>query len=224
MTHIDYHQLAHDIKDWGAELGFQQTGISAADLGEDETHLLNWLAADRHGAMDYMQRHGLKRSRPADLQPGTLRVISVRMDYDPPQARDSWEVLRDPALGYISRYALGRDYHKVLRAPSCKSSPTASAQASARLVIAPSWIRRRSWKKALARNAGLGWIGKHTNLLNSRAGSWFFLGEASTPIWRCPSIPRRRRIVELVYVVSRSAPPRPSSHRTSSTRAGASLT
>jgi epoxyqueuosine reductase len=181
VTHIDYHQLAHDIKNWGAELGFQQTGISAAELGEDETHLLNWLAADRHGAMDYMQRHGLKRSRPADLQPGTLRVISVRMDYDPPQARDSWEVLQDSALGYVSRYALGRDYHKVLRARLQKLADRICAS------VGPFGCRAfvdsaPVMEKALARNAGLGWIGKHTNLLNSRAGSWFFLGELYTDL------------------------------------------
>src|SRR3954466_5412501 len=116
MASPDYAQLAAAIKTWGIEFGFQQVGISTTELGADETHLLNWLAAGRHGAMEYMQRHGVKRSRPAELQAGTLRVISVRMDYDPPQARDAWEVMDDATLGYISRYALGRDYHKLLRA------------------------------------------------------------------------------------------------------------
>ena len=90
---VDYTQLAEDVKRWGMELGFQQIGISATELGDDETHLVNWLAAGRHGDMDYMQRHGTKRSRPEQLQAGTLRVISARMDYDPPHARDAWEVL-----------------------------------------------------------------------------------------------------------------------------------
>ena len=106
---VDYTQLAEDVKRWGMELGFQQIGISATELGDDETHLVNWLAAGRHGDMDYMQRHGTKRSRPEQLQAGTLRVISARMDYDPPHARDAWEVLDESALGYVSRYALGRD-------------------------------------------------------------------------------------------------------------------
>ena len=112
---IDYDQLAAKIKHWGQELGFQQVGIADIALDQDELHLLNWLKAERHGEMDYMQRHGTRRSRPADLQPGTMSVVSVRMDYDPPEAKDPQLVLDDPLLGYISRYALGRDYHKVLR-------------------------------------------------------------------------------------------------------------
>ncbi len=177
----DYADLAANIKRWGGELGFQQVGISATELGADETHLLNWLAAGRHGAMDYMQRHGSKRSRPAELQAGTLRVISARMDYDPPQARDAWEVLEDSTLGYISRYALGRDYHKLLRTRLQKLAERIVAQ------IGPFGYRAfvdsaPVLEKALARNAGLGWIGKHTNLLNRDAGSWFFIGELYTDL------------------------------------------
>ncbi len=177
----DYIRLANDIKRWGGELGFQQTGISATELGEDETHLLNWLAAGRHGAMEYMQRHGSKRSRPAELQAGTLRVISVRMDYDPPAARDAWEVIDDATLGYVSRYALGRDYHKLLRTRLQKLADRVAAN------IGPFGYRAfvdsaPVLEKALARNAGLGWIGKHTNLINTRAGSWFFLGELYTDL------------------------------------------
>src|ERR1700749_5145036 len=112
---VNFAQLAVDVKRWGVELGFQQVGISATDLGQDEAHLLNWLAAGLHGEMDYMQRHGTKRSRPDELHAGTLRVISFPLNSAPPQTRDSWDVLGDSTLGYVSRYALGRDYHKVLR-------------------------------------------------------------------------------------------------------------
>ncbi len=178
---IDYRQLAADVKRWGIELGFQQVGISATELGQDETHLLNWLAAGHHGEMDYMQRHGTKRSRPDELHEGTLRVISVRMDYDPPETRDPWEVLEDPSLGYVSRYALGRDYHKVLRNRLQKLADRVEA------AIGPFGYRAfvdsaPVLEKALARNAGLGWIGKHTNLINKDAGSWFFLGELYTDL------------------------------------------
>jgi epoxyqueuosine reductase len=178
---IDYARLADRIKRWGVECGFQQIGISGVDLDEDETHLLNWLATGRHGEMDYMARHGAKRSRPPELQPGTVRVISARMDYDPPHARDAWQVLEDPALGFVSRYALGRDYHKVLRARLQKLADRIAAQ------IGPFGYRAFTdsapvLEKALARNAGLGWIGKHTNLLSRDAGSWFFLGELYTDL------------------------------------------
>ncbi len=177
----DYAALAAAIKHWGSEFGFQQIGISATELGADEAHLLNWLAAGHHGSMDYMQRHGSKRSHPAELQAGTLRVISARMDYDPPQVRDAWEVLEDPTLGYVSRYALGRDYHKLLRACLQKLAD--------RIAVEVGPFGYRSFvdsapvmEKALARNAGLGWIGKHTNLINRDAGSWFFLGELYTDL------------------------------------------
>jgi len=177
----DYTQLADDVKRWGMELGFQQIGISATELGDDEVHLMNWLAAGRHGEMDYMQRHGTKRSRPAQLHAGTLRVISVRMDYDPPHARDAWEVLEEGSLGYVSRYALGRDYHKVMRARLQKLAERIET------TVGPFGYRAfvdsaPVLEKALARNAGLGWIGKHTNLINKQAGSWFFLGELYTDL------------------------------------------
>ncbi|MBS0581557.1 MAG: tRNA epoxyqueuosine(34) reductase QueG [Proteobacteria bacterium] len=177
----DYVELAARIKRWGGEFGFQQVGISATELGADEAHLRDWLAAGRHGEMDYMQRHGSKRSRPAELQAGTVRVISVRMDYDPPQARDAWEVLDDPALAYISRYALGRDYHKLLRARLQKLADRIAAKTGPfgyRAFVDSAPVM----EKALARNAGLGWIGKHTNLINKSAGSWFFLGELFTDL------------------------------------------
>jgi epoxyqueuosine reductase len=166
---IDYSSLAADIRRWGAECGFQQVGISSIDLGADEAHLMNWLAAERHGEMAYMSRHGVKRSRPDQLLAGTVRVVSVRMDYDPPGARDAWEVLDEPELGYVSRYALGRDYHKVLRGRLQQLAERIAGQ------VGPFGYRAfvdsaPVLEKALARNAGLGWIGKHTNLLSRAAG------------------------------------------------------
>ncbi|MBS0556119.1 MAG: tRNA epoxyqueuosine(34) reductase QueG [Proteobacteria bacterium] len=181
MDSPDYVQLATAIKRWGVELGFQQIGIAGVDLDQDEAHLLDWLAAGHHGEMDYMDRHGTRRSRPADLHPGTLRVISARMDYDPPDARDAWGVLGDASLGYVSRYALGRDYHKLMRARLQKLADHITAE------IGPFGYRAFSdsapvLEKALARNAGLGWIGKHSVLINRHAGSWFFLGELYTDL------------------------------------------
>ena len=177
---IDTRALAAHIKAWGQELGFQQVGITGIELSDDETYLLNWLKQGFHGEMAYMERHSTRRSRPADLVPGTLRVISVRMDYLPP-ATDPERVLTDPALGYISRYALGRDYHKVLRSRLQKLAERIGSE------VGPFGYRAfvdsaPVLEKALARNAGLGWIGKHSNLLNRAAGSWFFLGELYTDL------------------------------------------
>ena len=178
---IDPVSLASLIKRWGEELGFQQVGIAGITLGEDEMRLKEWLARGWHGDMDYMARHGLRRSRPADLVPGTLRVVSVRMDYLPPSSRNAWSVMGDPERGFISRYALGRDYHKTLRQRLQKLAD--------RIVAAVGPFGYRVFvdsapvlEKALARDAGLGWIGKHTNLLNRKAGSWFFLGELFTDL------------------------------------------
>lgn len=168
--------LAAAIKGWGRELGFQQVGISGIDLAQHESWLLAWLAAGLHGEMHYMARHGLKRSRPAELVPGTVRVISARMDYLPPTAAEPWGVLRCPDQGYISRYALGRDYHKLLRQRLQRLADRIAA------AIGPFGYRVFTdsapvLEKALAAQAGLGWIGKHSNLLDRSAGSWFFLGE-----------------------------------------------
>ena len=112
---IDPQSLATDIKTWGSELGFDQLGIASTELDQDEVHLLNWLGEGRDGEMRYMRRHGSRRSRPAELVPGTTRVISARMDYWPESSIDPFALLEDPTRAYISRYALGRDYHKVLR-------------------------------------------------------------------------------------------------------------
>jgi epoxyqueuosine reductase len=178
---IDFDQLAGRIKVWGRELGFQQVGITDTDLSQDETHLLAWLAAGRHGEMEYMERHGRLRSRPSELVPGTLRVIAVRMDYWPGPARDAQRVLDDTGRAYVSRYALGRDYHKLLRK---------RLQLLARRieqVVGPFGYRAFTdsapvLEKALAQKAGLGWIGKHTNLIDDKRGSWFFLGELFTDL------------------------------------------
>ena len=177
----DYQQLARRIKAWGQMLGFQQVGITGTGLSADETHLLNWLDDGMHGEMDYMERHGKKRSRPQALIPGTSRIISVRMDYDPPDSTHPKDVLNNPGLGFISRYALGRDYHKVLRSrlqtlADKIQNNIGSFGYRAFVDSAP------VMEKALARNAGLGWIGKHSNLINPGAGSWFFLGELYTDL------------------------------------------
>ncbi len=162
-------------------LGFDAVGISGIELAEDEQHLLNWLARGWHGQMHYMQRHGVRRSRPAQLQPGTLRVISVRMNYRSGEARDSTEVLADDQLAYVSRYALGRDYHKLMRRALARLGQAITRLAGPhghRVFVDSAPVL----EKALARNAGLGWIGKHTNLLSREAGSWFFLGEIYTDL------------------------------------------
>ena len=181
MTAIDYHRLAHDIRAWGAELGFGAIGVAGVELGADEAHLLSWLDAGYHGDMDYMALHGTRRSRPAELTPGTARVIAARMDYAPDGIDDAWDVLADDERAYVSRYALGRDYHKILRARLQKLADRIAA------VTGPFGHRVFTdsapvLEKALARDAGLGWIGKHTLLLSRDAGSWFFLGEIYTDL------------------------------------------
>jgi epoxyqueuosine reductase len=177
----DMARLAEDIKRWGGELGFQAIGIADTALGDDEVRLLAWLDAGRHGEMDYMARHGTRRSRPSELLPGTIRVICARMDYWPGAAADAQAILDDPLRGYVSRYALGRDYHKVLRKRLQRLAERIEA------VTGPFGYRAfvdsaPVLEKALARKAGLGWVGKHTNVLDRQAGSWFFLGELYTDL------------------------------------------
>src|SRR3990172_957608 len=178
---IDLPRLAADIKDWGQQLGFQKIGITDTELGEAETRLLNWLDRGRHGEMNYMKSHGTRRSRPQELQPGTLRVISARLDYLPGQAADTAAVLRNPSLGFISRYALGRDYHKVMRGRLQKLAERIEARAG-RFQYRAFSDSAPVLEKALAEKAGLGWIGKHTNLIDKQTGSWFFLGELYTDL------------------------------------------
>ncbi|MEX2525097.1 MAG: tRNA epoxyqueuosine(34) reductase QueG [Gammaproteobacteria bacterium] len=178
---VDYRRLAARIRDWAAELGFQQAGITHTDLSADEAHLLDWLNKGRHGDMHYMERHGTRRSRPAELRPGTLCIISVRMDYSPPDAAHPAAVLNRPERGYVSRYAVGRDYHKVLRARLQKLAERIEQETGPfgyRAFVDSAPVL----EKAVARNAGLGWIGKHTNLIHPKAGSWFFLGELYTDL------------------------------------------
>jgi epoxyqueuosine reductase len=172
--------LAVEIKELGRELGFRKIGISGTDLAADEARLDEWLAAERHGTMGYMSKHGRLRSQPAALVPGTVRVISARMDYWPARAQAAASVLRDSRKGYVARYALGRDYHKVLR-QHLKRLASAIEQRVGdfghRVFVDSAPVL----EKALARNAGLGWIGKHTNVLD-RDGSWFLLGELFTDL------------------------------------------
>lgn len=173
--------LADRLRHWARELGFQHLGITGVDLSADEALLERWLARGWHGEMAWMARHGRRRSRPAELVPGTVRVISVRMDYWPGDAAPASEVLADPTRAYVSRYALGRDYHKLMRRRLQRLADRLSAAAG------PVGYRVFSdsapvLEKALARNAGLGWIGKHSCLIDSRTGSWFFLGEIYTDL------------------------------------------
>ncbi len=171
-----WQALADKIRAWAQELGFQVAGITDINLAKAEAGLLEWLAQGLHGEMDYMAKHGVKRCRPAELVPGTLRVISVRMNYLPTDARASWEVLNAGERAFISRYALGRDYHKLMR--------RRQAQLADRIRLEVAGFEGRVFtdsapvmEVALAEKAGLGWRGKHTLLLSKDCGSWFFLGE-----------------------------------------------
>ena len=172
----DPHSLAATIKEQAAALGFSACGITGTTLDKDEAHLLRWLDDGFHGEMDYMQRHGTRRSRPDDLVPGTLSVISVRMDYLSSDAADMQATLDDKTLAYVSRYALGRDYHKLMRNRLQQLADRVAA------LVGPFGYRAfvdsaPVLERALARNAGLGWIGKNAVLIDRRRGSWCFVGE-----------------------------------------------
>lgn len=178
---IDLAQLAADIERWGRALGFAEIGITDTGLAAEEARLSAWLAAGRHGEMDYMARHGSRRARPAELVPGTIRVITARLDYLPPHAREASMVLGDARKAYVSRYALGRDYHRVVRSKLQRLAERMSAVVGA--------FRYRVFtdsapvlEVALAAKAGLGWRGKNTLLLTRHAGSFFFLGEIYTDL------------------------------------------
>ena len=167
--------LAQRLKALAREAGFQRAGISDVVLGEDEAHLRDWLAQGLHGSMHWMAQHGDKRSRPAELLPGTVRVLSVGMDYGR-EPEEAWENLRAHERAYVARYALGRDYHKLMRQRLQRLADRVANE------IGPFGFRvfvdsAPVLERALARNAGLGWIGKHTCLIDRDGGSWFFLGE-----------------------------------------------
>ena len=177
----DMAALKAEIVEWSAQLGFQQLGVTDIDLSSAERRLDTWLASGHHGAMQYMHRHGTKRSRPDELIPGTVRVISVRMDYLPESEDIARQLLDHESRAYISRYALGRDYHKVLRNRLQKLARRIEDRIGdfgyrAFVDSAP------VLEKPLAEKAGLGWIGKHTNIINRDHGSWFFLGELYTDL------------------------------------------
>jgi len=177
----DLTDLKADILRWGEELGFQQLGISDIDLAKAEGQLQEWLDDGRHGEMHYMHRHGSKRSHPEELVPGTLRVISARMDYLPENQADAQALLDHPSKAYVSRYALGRDYHKVLRGRLKNLAKKIEERIGAfgyRVFVDSAPVL----EKALAQKAGIGWVGKHTNIIHDKAGSWFFLGELYTDL------------------------------------------
>ena len=166
----DMAALKGEVIAWCSELGFQQTGIADIDLQEAERRLADWLRAKFHGSMDYMQRHGSKRSRPEQLVPGTLRVISVRMDYLPQDQDIAKQLLDDGHSAYISRYALGRDYHKVLRGrlrALARRIEKSIGEFGYRVFVDSAPVL----EKALAEKAGIGWVGKHTNLIDRDSGA-----------------------------------------------------
>ena len=178
---IDLPRLREKIEHWARELGFQSLGISSGQLTQAESHLLEWLDRGYHGTMTYMSHHGSARTRPHELLPGTVRIISVRMDYRPEDVVDSLAGLEDLRNGYVARYAVGRDYHRLMRR---RLQRLADHIADA---IGPFLYRAFTdsapvMEKPLASHAGLGWIGKHTNLINKSAGSFFFIGELYTDL------------------------------------------
>ena len=180
LTPAQLGELAVNIKIWGKELGFAQIGICDTDLTAEEPKLQAWLDKGYHGEMGYMANHGMMRARPHELHPGTKRVISARMNYLPPEAGFAFN-LKDPNLGYISRYAGGRDYHKMIRNRLKKLGDRIEAELKILGITKPN---SRPFvdsapilERPLADKAGLGWTGKHSLLLSEEVGSWFFLGE-----------------------------------------------
>ena len=188
QTRLNARELAAQIKRWGRELGFQAIGVTDVALQDAEPRLLEWLARGYHGEMHYMARHGVHRARPDELVPGTVSVVCARLDYCSDSARDSGSVLRDADRAFISRYALGRDYHKVLRAKLEQLAQRIARE------VAPHRYRVFTdsapvMEVELARKAGLGWRGKHTLSLSREAGSYYFLGEILTDLPLIPDPP-----------------------------------
>ena len=175
----DLQNLAARIRVWASEFGFAHMGVSSIDLGEHSEHLQRWLSKGFHGEMRFMAEHGEKRWRPDKLEPGTIRVLSFRMDYLP-LADDPRDVLANPNKAYIARYTLGRDYHKLIRKRLAQLAKRIQTEAGGRyraFVDSAPVLER-----AIAEQAGLGWIAKNTMLINEKAGSWFFLGEIYTDL------------------------------------------
>ena len=177
----DLISVKAQMKLWASELGFCMIGIAGTDLSQEEARLFEWLADGRHGDMHYMAKHGDRRTKPDAIHPGTIRVVSVRMDYFPDSATPPTEILQDSTRGYVSRYALGRDYHRLMRRKLQKLADLISGE------VGP--FRYRAFvdsgpvmEKPLAVKAGLGWLGKHTNLIDKESGSFFFLGELYTDL------------------------------------------
>jgi len=169
-------RAAERIRAIAAVHGFQRCGVSGIDLREDEAHLADWLGKGLYGTMEWMARHGTLRARPDELLPGTVRVISVGMDYGHKDDAEAWATLHDGDRAYVARYALGRDYHKLMRNRLQKFADSIAAEIGPfgyRVFVDSAPVLER----ALARNAGLGWIGKHTCLIDKQGGSWFFIGE-----------------------------------------------
>ena len=176
LTSAELDALAQRVRALAREAGFQRCGITGIELGEDEAHLRDWLAQGLYGSMDWMARHGDLRARPAELLPGTLRVISVGLDYGRRDDEEAWDTLADGTRAYVARYALGRDYHKLMRQRLQRLADRIAQDIGPfgyRVFVDSAPVLER----ALARNAGLGWIGKHTCLIDRDGGSWFFLGE-----------------------------------------------
>jgi epoxyqueuosine reductase len=215
---IDLSALKGELAARARALGFAALGVAGISIPEDERHLLRWLDEGFHGEMHYMQRHGVRRSRPQELAPGTVRVVSARLDYWPQDARDAPAVLAQGGLAYVSRYALGRDYHKILRQALHKLALQMQQRIGAfgyRVCVDSAPVL----EKAHALDAGLGWIGKHTNLIARISSS-----ARSSPIFPCRLIRPRARTVAPAAPASRPAPPRPSSLPTGWMRGAASRT
>ncbi|MDA7582031.1 tRNA epoxyqueuosine(34) reductase QueG [Luminiphilus sp.] len=191
MNNRDHTAIVETIQAWARELGFQDIGFTGVNLHEHEAYLEKWLQAGYHGTMDWMDRHGSKRSRPSELVPGTCTVISCRMDYLP-EAADAWEILESSGKGFVSRYALGRDYHKLIRSRLAKLAARIRdelASGTFRAFVDSAPVLER----AIAEQSGLGWIAKNTMLINESAGSYFFLGEIYTDIPFMPSDPKEEK-------------------------------
>jgi epoxyqueuosine reductase len=191
VNNRDHTAIIETIQAWARELGFQDIGFTGVNLHEHEAYLEKWLQAGYHGTMDWMDRHGSKRSRPSELVPGTCTVISCRMDYLP-EAADGWEILENSEKGFVSRYALGRDYHKLIRSRLAKLAERIRDELACgtfRAFVDSAPVLER----AVAEQSGLGWIAKNTMLINESAGSYFFLGEIYTDIPFMPSDPKEEK-------------------------------